>query len=314
LCGHDRFTGRSFEHRRVFIENEMLRLGKVFYLDLVAYSVMSNHFHVVLFIDQSAQEASNARDVITRWHQLHQGNELSVKYLNNEPLNKQERHQLDVFVDLWRSRLASISWFMRVLNEKVARMANAEDEVTGRFWEGRFKCQALLDEQALLACMAYVDLNPVRAQTAETPERSEHTSIRRRILHWKQRVKEDSAVPPIANSNELHAYQPEELLPFGRTAESGTTAVIPFSLRDYLELVDWTGRQIREGKKGAISADALPILQRLSISKEHWVYLCGHFESRFKGLVGSLNSLDQACAKFKRKRRPNVSASSTLFA
>jgi len=184
LCGHDKFTGRSFEHRRALIEAELRRLGgQVFFLDLVAFSVMSNHFHVVLFIDQPAHDQASTLDVVTRWHQIHLGNLVSEKFFNGEPLEPHEREQFDLFIDIWRDRLSSISWFMRVLNEKIARMANAEDGVTGRFWEGRFKCQALLDEQALLSCMAYVDLNPVRAGMASTPEQSDHTSIQHRIRH-----------------------------------------------------------------------------------------------------------------------------------
>ena len=88
---------------------------------------------------------------------------------------------------------------------------------------------------------------------------------------------------------------------------------INYNLIGYLELVDWTGRQIREDKVGSISSVAKPILQRLAISPEHWVYLCTNFESHFKGLAGSIHSLEQACQVFKRKRRPNLAASTTLF-
>ena len=312
LCGQDKFTGRSFEHRRAFIESELLRLVQVFYLDVVSYAVMSNHFHVVLFIDQDSQKSASTRDIVTRWHQLHQGNEVSEKFLNHDPLEPHEVDQLNLYIDTWRERLASISWFMRVLNEKVARMANTEDEVTGRFWEGRFKCQALLDEQAILSCMAYVDLNPVRAAMAETPELSDHTSIQHRIRHWQKQSQQQN----ISNTEPSHSeqsLQPDDLLPFvGHLRQDMPKGVI-FNLVDYLQLVDWTGRQIREDKVGSIAADVEPILKRLSISPEHWVYLCANFESRFKGLVGCAHSLEQACQVFGRKRRPNLAVSTELY-
>jgi len=80
------------------------------------------------------------------------------------------------------------SWFIRTLNEHIARRPNAEDGVKGRFWEGRFKNQALLDGQALLAAMAYADLNPVRAGLAETPETLDYTSIQERVVGLPKEV------------------------------------------------------------------------------------------------------------------------------
>ena len=232
LCGEDRYTGKCYDHRRAFIEEELLRLGQVFYLEVVAYAVMSNHYHVVLFIDQEAQKTANPREIVTRWHQLHKGNPVSVKYLEGEHLEPHEVEQLNLSVDRWREQLASISWYMRVLNEKVARRANIEDDVTGRFWEGRFKCQALLDEQALLSCMAYVDLNPVRADRAATPEQSDHTSIKRRVEHWRSSAEQPNR--PKNKAKREQSLQPENLHPFvGNLRESMPKGII-FNVVDYL--------------------------------------------------------------------------------
>ena len=71
---------------------------------------------------------------------------------------------------------------MRRINEPIARAANCEDSCTGRFWEGRFKCQLLADERAVLASMAYVDLNPIRAGMTARLDHSHHTSIQQRVM------------------------------------------------------------------------------------------------------------------------------------
>jgi len=181
LCGKDALTGRSFEHRRGWIEERLLELAQIFSIEVCGYSVMASHSHVVLHVDQPLADSWSTREVVERWHQLFGGTILSERYLREDELLDVEETQLEGLVEIWRERLTSVSWFMRCLNEQIARKANEEDDCTGHFWEGRFKSQALLDESALLACLAYVDLNPVRAAIAKTPEDSDYTSIQRRI-------------------------------------------------------------------------------------------------------------------------------------
>jgi hypothetical protein len=162
---------------------------------------------------------------------------------------------------------------MRCINEPLARRANREDECKGRFWEGRFKCQALLDESALLKCMAYVDLNPIRAGVATTPESSAYTSIKART-----------------NGRESH------LAPFFEDAHErcGMTP-IPIRKKDYLELVDWSGRQLRRDKRGKICTSLPPILERLDIAGDVWVAEMTHYGRWYYRAVGSLETLHSYC-------------------
>ena len=177
LCGRDQHSGNDYEHRRGWIEDRILALANVYALDICAYAVMSNHYHIVLHINADKANAWTGTEVIQRWHALYAGNFLSHEYLAGKNLYDAQLKVISELVTEWRERLMSISWFMRALNEDIARQANAEDSCTGRFWEGRFKSQALLDEAALATCMAYVDLNPIRAQMANSPETSDYTSV-----------------------------------------------------------------------------------------------------------------------------------------
>jgi len=236
---------------------------------------MSNHTHVVLCVDKALADSWSMNDVITRWHQLHKGTLLTQKYLRGDELSAGEKFTLDETVEVYRQRLYDISWFMRNLNEYVAREANKEDECTGRFWEGRFKSQALLDESAVLACMAYVDLNPIRAKMETTPETSQHTSIFQRIEAIK------------------NAEQPHSLMRFVGNQRDNMPKGIAYSLIDYCELVDCTGRCIREDKAGHIDHSHSPILERLGINTEQWLTLTTEFEQHFSTAVGSEHMLQQ---------------------
>ncbi|SDI53230.1 hypothetical protein SAMN04488540_10218 [Ferrimonas sediminum] len=274
LCGVDAYTGINYEHRRGWVEKRLLALSGAFAIEICAFAVMSNHTHVVLHVNTQQAAAWSTLEVLTRWHRLFAGTEVTRRYCDDEQrdnLASVELHLVERKAELYRTRLADLSWFMRSLNEHIAREANKEDECTGRFWEGRFKSQALLDEQALLACMAYVDLNPIRSGTASTPEQSDFTSIQMRIRAA------------------LQGKQPEALKPFD-SSELGLHA-LPCHLNDYLELVEFTGRVIRDDKIGTIPASCGHLLQRLDIDLESWMELSEGFEYQFCHLAGRLHSL-----------------------
>jgi hypothetical protein len=241
---------------------------------------------VVLHIDKDQASNWSIREVCEHWHELFTDNDLSNRFLSGKTLSPTEEQQLLLKIGCWRERLINISWFMRCLNEPIARRANREDKATGRFWEGRFKSQALLDEKALAAFMAYVDFNPIRSRMAETPEVSNHTSIQQRIKHQQQISKLDP------NSID---QQPENLLPFAGNPRQHMPDGLPFKYTEYLELVDWTGRILRDDKRGAIPATTPEILSRLNIDTKHWAYLTRDFESPFKSLVGCAHQVRQAC-------------------
>ena len=170
---------------------------------------MSNHYHVVIHIRSTQALEWNQHEVVRRWHSLFKGTYLSQCFASGHPLLSSQREVLDADIEIWRERLSSLSWFMKVVNESIARRANKEDKCTGHFWESRFKSQALLDERALLSCMTYVDLNPIRAKIATSPETSDYTAIKTRIETLKSHNKPKQSLEQFVGSN------PEKIgLPF----------------------------------------------------------------------------------------------------
>ncbi|WP_410489475.1 transposase, partial [Aeromonas caviae] len=169
LCGEDAHSGQSYEHRRQWVVDKLGQLSRLFAIGVCAYAVMSNHYHLVLKVESDTAANWSEREVAERWAALFQWPLLVRRWYQGESLIEPELAVVQQLIGQWRERLHSISWFVRLLNENLARQANREDGCKGHFWEGRFKSQALLTESALLACMAYVDLNPIRAAIADRP-------------------------------------------------------------------------------------------------------------------------------------------------
>jgi REP element-mobilizing transposase RayT len=270
--------------------DRLRELTDIFAIDVSAYAILSNHFHVVLHVDADKAKDWTDRQVIEQWNRLYRGHMLADRYLAGEVMSKAEWEALSELIEKWRTRLHDISWFMRCMNEHLALKANAEDNCKGRFWEGRFKSQALLDEGALLTCMSYVDLNPIRAGLAETPEGSDFTSIQERIEIYakQQKAKQGSE------------HQPTKLQSFKGTQANNLAKEIDFELSDYLPLVDWTGRAIREDKKGAIPGDLAPILERIGLNPDAWLKSVKYYNRHYFSVLGAIDRI-KAYAQMQEK-------------
>jgi REP element-mobilizing transposase RayT len=354
LCGVDPSSGHNYEHRKRWIRKRLRMLAAVFGIDVCGYAVMSNHLHVVLRIRPDLVQGWTDEEVALRWRTLYPPRDVA----NGRP-REPEAHDLTVItsdpsrVAELRVRLVSLSWFMRCLSEPIARAANREDKCTGRFWEGRFKSQALLDEAAILACSVYVDLNLIRAGIADSPEESEFTSAFDRIRSLQtvlsdstsadtprndepgtlasldrdspgQRESSDAWLCELTLKEGPHARR--DVLP--ATDEVATRVVgtsdaktgpstrlsrprlgarasdqgyLPIELPKYLSLLDWTGRELRAGKRGTIPGQLAPILERLGLNGEAWVETVRHFGRWFKRAVGRGDALAEMALRVGRR-------------
>lgn len=297
LCGFDSASHRNYSHRRAWIENRLQFLSSIFALEVLSFSVMENHYHTILRTRPDIVASWSDSEVASRWLTLCPNRYRSKK---KPPPTIEEQIRIlagsrDRIAQL-RTRLCSLSWFMKHLNEFIARAANKEDDVKGRFWESRFKCQNLLDHAAIAACMVYVDLNPIRARLAKTPEESDFTSIRERIRRWRtEGIPSDSGwLCPIPSGPDR-------------------CGILPMTAEEYFELVDRSGRVIRANKSGAIDAGLAPILQRIGARPETWTDTVSCFGDRFclvAGLVGNIRSFAR---QLGRRWFTGLSASRAAF-
>jgi REP element-mobilizing transposase RayT len=364
LCGIDPVSGRDYEYRKGWIRDRLEQLAAIFAIEICGYAVMSNHIHLVLRVRPDLVQDWSPEELAHRWLRLFPPRDPGTR----EPIDPAECDLNRILSDparlaVIRERLASLSWFMRSLSEPIARRADREDRCTGRFWEGRFKSQALVDEAAVLACSVYVDLNPIRAGVAHVPEQSEYTSAFDRIRSlpavdppvtepchrdpqespievssltqpdgparpdsWlcELTLAEGPSATPAANpsaaapgwvgdSAEATATQHRHDVGPRRAARASDQGYLPITLENYLELLDWTGRQLRAASKGLIPAQLAPILERLGINSGRWVDTVRRFGGWFKTAAGRGDSLKDLAARRGRAWLQGQTAAALAF-
>ena len=275
LCGTDARSGRSYLHRSGWIEQQLLKQSRAFCVDVVGYAIMSNHYHVIVKVNLDLAASLSSEAVLARWQQLYRLNPLMVRFKAGNVLTDAEKVSADEQISRMRENLVSISRFMGYLNERIARKANAEDDCKGRFWEGRFQSQALLDETALLQCLVYVDLNPVRAGLSHDTMQLDFTSIKRRLA---------------GNNSDLIPFKPDK-----PEVVTDHYYHLPIHFDDYLQLLDWSARITLEDRPGTIPEDVLPLIDRLNIPPEHWQIAMKPPELSHQKALGSTTQIRKYC-------------------
>lgn len=271
LCGTDKYSGKCYEHRRQLIVDRIELLASAFHIDVSNYAIMSNHYHMILRVNSTKDW--DEFQVLTAWSKLCKIDNYCDSFIKGEALNKAQLFWVKKKAAMYRRRLMDISWFMKLLNEHIARLANKEDEVTGTFFESRFKSQALLDAKALLTCMAYVDSNPIRAAMAATAETSNYTSVQQRIKNTSSFLLDFAAIDDFPD----------------------------FNLADYCELVNTSGQAIATNKKAFVDNKMPAILVLLGTNDNIWLRDLRHFKSVGKKAYGASEILAQFMQTVKSK-------------
>jgi hypothetical protein len=297
LFGVDAVTNRDYSHRKEWIVERLKFLAGIFAIDVCAFAVMINHSHEILRTRPDIAASWSDWEVASRWLQIcpqkprsKKKQTLPIEVRINALLASPAR------ISELRKRLCSLSWFMGRLNEFIARAANTEDKVKGRFWESRFKCQVLLDDISIITAMAYVDLNPIRAGLAAMPEDSDFTSIQLRIRAWHKENMPAVLPQPLPSSQ--FAGNPDFdswLCPI--TSNAQRRGILSISEEQYFDLVDKSGRELRAGKRGSINPDLAPILLRIGAIPEAWLDTVSRFGERFHLAAGNHSSLKKFASK-----------------
>lgn len=295
LCGKDTYSKKNFDHRKLWIRDRLTVLVEAFAIELVAYAILSNHLHSVLKTRPDLASQWSDEEVAHRWltifpRRLRIGDEEAHRAQQIRAIASNPEK-----VATYRARLTSLSWFNRCLNEHIARRSNKEDDVTGRFWEGRFKCQFLVDERAVLTCSVYVDLNETRAGVAQTPEASTFSSIHQRIQEAVDTSPSDtsSSLPPLLGIAAIYG---------GR-----------ISFEQYLNIVDQTARVYVDGKS-SLHPKLESILSRIGVSSSNWsVSMKSGFTRKFPRIVGTAAQIREHATCKGRRWFHGIQSAKKLF-
>lgn len=332
LCGYDKKSKKDYSHRKQWVVDLLRRLDLAFAINICAYAVLANHYHLVVWIDQEEARGWSRDEVVRRYAVIHSARGIEARLNKIKTLGDAGEIEMSNLIELWRERLMSISWFEKCLNETIARAANREDEVSGRFWQGRFTSQPLLDDAALMTCMAYVDLNPVRAGVADSLQESDFTSIQERLRRYLTECQRHPAssdcggitcdAEPVGSEEgrgsvvQAHTVVDGEnvsgrrmndgfpLVPFlDETEVAAGRRRLPILRQHYFDLLETTCQIVKCPKRRRLPESIATYLVEFGINPESWYSGVIDYKRRFPTVLGAVKEIRKLLASLEKRCR-----------
>jgi hypothetical protein len=316
LLGKDPLTGIDHTHRREWFIQRLRLLVSCFAIDVAFEAILSNHFHLILRTNPRLVKRMGDFEVARRYLRVYPGKRvLDENWI--EPTEQQieglvaDKAKMKVI----RKELSNVSKFMAALSEYIARRSNAEDDCDGRFFSGRFSCREITHDAGLLVAGLYVDLNLIRAGEAQTPESSVYTSAWFRIQARKDKASQESTTQQLDSWLAPLTLQEDHLgdVPCTCGERASDKGLLSMKLDEYLQLLDWAGRELRANKRGAIPAHLAPIIQRLGVEGDELLDTLEDFPRLFRRLVGTAEQIVQRAQEVGRRWMHGVRPAAKVF-
>lgn len=319
LQGFDDYSGKDYSHRKFWVPKQMMHLLKAYAIEIVAYAGMDNHYHLIARNRPDLLKDLSPFEIAARWLIIHPTKEMRIEKRKTPSKEELEATLLKNDAEKLRSRLSDISWFMWDLNQYIAVKANREDKCKGAFFESRFSSQILANDAAILTCMIYCDLNPIRAKIADSIETSIHTSgyvryqaeVAKNNLLKAEELKENKPNKKLNKRQEKEikiqkgiAKKVDWLSPLEKfdlnLKDNSRKPILNITTNKYLDLLDFTGREYHKDKPGIIPGTIAPILAVMGLSQKQWFERLKNYGKWYYRVLGPLIDLKEKLIELKQ--------------
>ncbi|HHI79703.1 MAG TPA: transposase [Planctomycetes bacterium] len=323
LCGYDKYSRRNYDHRKIWIRDRLRHLAGIFGIEVFSYAILCNHYHLALRNRPDLVADWSEEEVARRWWRLFP----KRRTAGGDAARPSEWELAELMEDFQlmqkaRRQLSSISFFMQMQNQFIARASNLEDGCKGRFFEGRFHCTRLEDIPVVAVCMQYIELNPIRAGMAKSIDESAFTSAferlmgekaRRRIAGYEKKRRKGEKLTKrqkaLLKSERRKLRESQWLAPL----DAEGSPFVGFEVSEYLAMVEAAGRRVRRGKRGSVPESVPPLLERLELDTARWLEVVEGFGRLFFRVAGKASSMAAAAERAGRRCYHGVRACRRLF-